>query len=411
MSSVVFEPRLSKFFLIEGKEEVIPFIVKVKGVAESKTRSAYLVAIDSSWSMDGAKIFFAKEGVIQMLRLLNPEDLVSVYSFCGKISKITSLEKASKIDRIVSAVAGIRLGGGTDIYRVLEYMYRDAEGLRRARHNSDEGSLTSVKMIMVTDGNPTVGVKDEERILGLAEKLGKHLSLSLVVGVGDDYNERLLAGIAEKTRGFFEHLKDPSRMPELFREMASRYRNLSAKDVRLFIRTPPGVGVYIYNRPAYNVRGGIEAEVGDVYENDTIDVVGEFIVPPQHRGLAYLATIGGTYMNSEGLMRELQAVNITIPCVRTASPEDIEVDEKVFKEVNLVRLASVITKDLYGTISADKIEKIVNEVLNSTVSIDRRELYTRTLDLKTQLEREGLSEEVLKKFIALISRVLSGRYD
>lgn len=407
--SIVFEPRLSKFFLVEGKEEVVPFIIRIKGVAQSKTRSIYFVAIDSSWSMDGSKIFFAKEGVIEMLKMLDSNDYVSIYSFHGKVSKVVSLEKVSNIDRIIDAVASIKLGGGTNIYEVLEHIYRDSEEAKSTAIG-DESMLISMKMVMVTDGNPTTGVKDEDKILALAEKLRKNLSLSLVVGVGDDYNERLLAGLAERVRGFFEHLKSPSKMVDLLKEMASRYRSLSAKDVRLFVKTPPGVGVYIYNRPAYNVRGGIEIEVGDVYENDTLDIVGEFIVPPQRRGMIYLATIEGEYI-SNGAKKELKYTNITMPCIHTVSPEDIEVDEKVFKEINMVRVASIITRDLYGTVSADKLSHIINEILNSTVSIDRKELYTRTIDLKTQLEREGLSEETTKKFIALITRILSGRYE
>jgi len=75
-----------------------------------------------------------------------------------------------------------------------------------------------------------------------------------------------------------------------------------------------------------------------------------------------------------------------------------------------MRMASALAKDLYGDLSAEKLEKAVEELLNTTISIDRRDLYARTIDLKSQLEREGLSPEVVKKLVALISNILSGRY-
>lgn len=409
--SLVFEPKLSKPVLIDSKEEVVPFIIRVRGAKASKTRSIYLIAMDNSLSMDGDKIFFSKEAIIQLLKLLDPEDYVTIYSFCGKVHRILGSEKISNIDKIAKTIAGIKLGGGTNIYRLLDYMYRDiANVLEELKKEEGEKVLGSVKMILVTDGIPTLGVKDENKILELAERVGQYTSISLIIGVGNDYNEKLLMGIASKTHGFFEHLNDPSKMPKILENVMSRYRSLSAKDVKLFIKPAPSIGVYIYNRSAYVAKSGLEIDVGDVHEGDTVDIVGEFIVPPQKRGMVYLASIGATYIDNEGRASEAQVSTITIPCVHNISPEDIRFDEVVFKEVNLVRMAMALARDMYGSISADKLKNIIEELTSITITIDSKELYTRTLDLKAELEKEGLSPEIVKRVVALISRVLSGRY-
>lgn len=410
--SLSFEPRLAKMFVIDGKEDVVPFVIRVKGLKSVKTRSVYFIAIDSSLSMDGAKIFFAKEAVIQMLKHLDQEDYISVYTFCGKVSKVVSMEKIKNSDKIAKLVADIKLGGGTDIYRVLEYMYKDILSLvsRAEKGNGDEATK-DVKIILVTDGNPTTGVKDENKILDVAEKLGKYTSISLVVGIGDDYNEKLLMDIASKTKGFFEHLSDPSTTPTLVDKMVSKYRALSAKNTKIFIRPAPGVGVYIYNKPAYNVKGGVEIEVGDIYGDEIVNVVGEFIVPPQKPGPIFLASMTTSYVDGNDKPIETEVATLTIPCLRAGISESLEIDDKVFKEVNIVRMASVLAKNLYGEISANKLNELVQELANMTIDIDRRDLYSRTIDLKAQLEKEGLSPEVIKKFVALLSKILSGRYE
>lgn len=73
-----------KLLIVEGREEVIPFVLRIKGSSSVKSKSIYLVGIDISLSMDGAKIFYIKEAVIQILRHLNPENHINVYSFNAK---------------------------------------------------------------------------------------------------------------------------------------------------------------------------------------------------------------------------------------------------------------------------------------------------------------------------------------
>ncbi|ADM27468.1 von Willebrand factor type A [Ignisphaera aggregans DSM 17230] len=408
--SIYVEPRLAKLFVVEGKEEVIPFVVRIRGVGSAKTRSIYLIAIDSSWSMDGEKIFFAKDAILNMVRMLDPDDYISLYSFCGKVHKVLDFIRIRDMDRIVKAVAGIKLGGGTNTYGVLEQIYMDIPSVLDRVKKEESDKIPSIRMIMVTDGNPTVGIRDEDRIIDIAERLGKYLSISLIIGVGDDYNERLLAKIALKTKGFFEHLDNPAKTSSILENMVSRYKVVSARDVELYIKPSPGIGVYIYNKPYYTSGGGVGIEIGDVYEGENIDVVGEFIVSQQKKGLTHLATITATYIDESGVTKEVEPKNIVIPCVSKVSPGDIEMDENVFKEINLIRIATTLAKDMYGGISVNQLNKIIEELTNSTIAIENRELYMRTIDLRAQLEKEGLSPDMMKKLISLITRILSGRY-
>ncbi|MEM1897435.1 MAG: VWA domain-containing protein, partial [Ignisphaera sp.] len=123
---VAVEPRLAKLFVVEDKIEAVPFIIQIKGIGSSRdTQNIYTVAIDASWSMDGAKIFRAKEATIEMLKNMSPDDLVNIYSFNNKVERVIYMSKASSYEAIADAVASIKLGGGTNIYGLLKQIYRD----------------------------------------------------------------------------------------------------------------------------------------------------------------------------------------------------------------------------------------------------------------------------------------------
>lgn len=402
---LLVEPKLARVFIVEDKIEAVPFIIRIKGVSSlPKTKSLYSIAIDSSWSMDGIKMFRAKEAVIQILKKLNPDDLITVYSFNDKIIKIVYMVNASNYESIANYIADIKLGGGTNIYRLLQQMYKDVQGL-------DRNKVDSFKFVMVTDGMPTTGVRDPDKIIDLSKKLGKYASVSLIIGVGNDYNEKLLMNIAMNTNGFFEHLDDPSKLLSTLEKMVLKYRELSAKNVKLFIKTSPGASLYIYNRPAYAVKGGLEVDVGDIYAGDVVDIVGEVILPPQKKGLVHIVSVSTNYTDEKGNSLETPAVTTSLPCLSKPSIEHLEMDEKLFSEFNVVKMASILAKDMYGRASVIEIEKIINELVNTTLALERKELYSRTIDIKTHLEQEGLSPEVVKKILSLISKIVSGRLE
>lgn len=408
MLPVAVEPRLAKLFVVEDKIEAVPFIIQIKGIGSSRdTQNIYTVAIDASWSMDGAKIFRAKEATIEMLKNMSPDDLVNIYSFNDKVERVIYMSKASSYEAIADAVASIKLGGGTNIYGLLKQIYRDYIEIK----NSSNKKMDSFKLVMVTDGVPTTGVKDEAKIVEIAKKLGEHTSISLIIGVGSDYNEKLLMDIATNTRGIFEHLSNPSKIYSIFNKIVSRYRELCAKNVKLFIKTLPGSSIYIYNRPAYAGKGGIEIDVGDIYSNDTIDVVGEVVLPPQKRGLIHIATISASYIDTENISREIPPMPLSLPCLSNPPLEHLDIDERLFKEFSMIKTATLLARDLYGKPSAEDIKKIVDELVNATLTIDRRDLYSRTIDIRSQLEQEGLSPEVVKKLVSFISKIISGRLE
>ena len=61
------------------------------------------------------------------------------------------------------------------------------------------------------------------------------------IGVGDDYNEDLMAGLAEASDANYYYVQDTEKLPEIFARELGELLNVAARDVRIEIICPDGV--------------------------------------------------------------------------------------------------------------------------------------------------------------------------
>lgn len=413
VSNIVYEIKLPKFFMIEDRNEVIPFLIKVRGIPLSKTAYVYFVGLDLSWSMEGESVFIAKRIATDAIRLLGPSSYVNVYGFCRKVSKIVDMTSVKDFDRIAKAISSARPGGGTNIYAFLEHVYRDCRAVEEELVKKGNGGSVRSILMFVSDGFPTAGVKKHGKIVEMAKKVGECVSTSMVFGVGEKVNHRLLEDIAINTHGVYTHLVELSGLPATIEKTVSRLRDVVASNVRLIVKTQHGVGVHVYNRYAYVSEWGVEIEVGDVHGDEEIDVVGEFIVPPQRRGTVLLGTVQGVYKvgTGEQKVQIMPATNITIPCISaSAVPSNATaINDATYKEINAIRIATALAKDMYGSISVERLKHVLEKLISTTIVVEAKDLYAKTIDLRSELEKEGLPPQTVDKIIALLYKVLTGK--
>lgn len=396
------ESRLGKHYIVEDKSEDVPFLIRFRCSEKfASTISLYSIAIDSSWSMDGSKIFRAKEAVLKMLKNLPPNDYINIYSFNDK-TKLVYSGKASNYREASLSVLDIKLGGGTNIYGLLKKVYSDYQYMRNR-------GIDSHKLIVITDGVPTTGAKSSSKILDIARRLGEYVSASIIVCVGSDCNDKLLMDIATSTKGVLEILDDADRLVPVVEKFAYRYRDICAKNVKMYIESIPTSSIYIYNKPSRSMGNVLEISIGDIYTYDRIDIAGEVVIPPQKVGNIYLATISIEYIDIDSTHRELPSITLSIPCLSDQTISEQAIDATIYHDIKLLKMASMITRDLYKKITILDAQKIITEFIERTSTPDAVDLYNKTIDLREHLESEGLSPEAIKKFLSLLSRILTGR--
>jgi Ca-activated chloride channel family protein len=167
---------------------------------------------DTSGSMNGAKIEQAKRALQFILNNLNPHDRFNIIRFNSEVEPFRKglVEAApASVEAARDFVAEIKAVGGTAIDDALATSF---ESLPTTRLASDDGRRTMI--VFMTDGQPTIGETNPERILANVARLNRGRARLFVFGVGDDVNTLLLDRLARDGAGTVEYVR-PSEDLEL----------------------------------------------------------------------------------------------------------------------------------------------------------------------------------------------------
>jgi Ca-activated chloride channel family protein len=166
-------------------------------VTPSVTRDLVAV-LDVSGSMSGEKLDQARAALVQLLGGLRSGDRFRVISFGSGVRRYATGWTRAVSDSVRAAQDWVRrldTDGGTNIAGALAEAF--AEPPR-------EGALGVV--VFLTDGMPTVGETDPERIAEQAER-GRGPFRVFAFGIGNDVNTYLLDRLTERARGVSEYIQ------------------------------------------------------------------------------------------------------------------------------------------------------------------------------------------------------------
>ncbi len=178
----------------------------MKVEAEEVVAKDVVLVLDVSGSMKGEKIRQAQDALIYILDQLRPEDRFNVVAFStGVRTYAQGLQPAARAADAKEWVRSLRAAGGTDINR----------GLLEALASLPSANERPAIVIFLTDGLPTEGVTDEERIVAnVTEAAGRRVRL-FTFGVGDDVNTVLLDRLAQEHRGSSAYVRPGQRIDEV----------------------------------------------------------------------------------------------------------------------------------------------------------------------------------------------------
>jgi Ca-activated chloride channel family protein len=173
-----------------------------------------IIVLDQSGSMHGEKWDQAREAVRFVLENLNRRDRFNLVVFStGYRIFAEDLQPASVADEAIEWVEGLEALGGTDIDGALSEAMRMADRER------------STVVLFLTDGLPTEGETDVEKILDHVDQLAPPNVRIFTFGVGDDVDTFLLDQLSQKFRGAGTYVRPGERVDE---EVSSLYSKISA---------------------------------------------------------------------------------------------------------------------------------------------------------------------------------------
>jgi len=158
-----------------------------------------IFALDRSGSMAGEKMDQAREALKFAVRSLNEGDEVnivdygtSVEQYADAAAEVTGESRSS----LLSYIDDLEASGGTNIHGALLASLGMLKGDDRAE-----------MVVFLTDGKPTIGERDVEKILADVERVNEADSRLFVFGVGNEVNTHLLDRLSGLNGGASTYVK------------------------------------------------------------------------------------------------------------------------------------------------------------------------------------------------------------
>jgi Ca-activated chloride channel family protein len=172
--------------------------------ASEKMAKDIILVLDHSGSMEGEKFQQAQEALKFILGHLNPEDRFNIVNFNTSVETYAAnMRPAEEADEALNWVSGQSAAGSTDLNRAL---------LETASMSDGEHPTY---VIFLTDGLPTEGETDSQRIIdNFAQSAPKNLRL-FAFGVGYDVDTYLLDSLTQEHQGTSTYVQPGDRLDEI----------------------------------------------------------------------------------------------------------------------------------------------------------------------------------------------------
>jgi Ca-activated chloride channel family protein len=288
-----------------------------------------------------SKLDVAMEAARRLLESshLQPEDTVTLIQFDDRSQVVASGKIGTDRPQLLEAVSRLpEFSGGTQM----------APGLRNAETElrKQVGGSASRTVLLLTDGLAI----DEEDCRRAATVLAELRARVVALGVGEEYNEDLLADICSITQGKPYDFRDMTALPQIFEtELGAATRQVVA-DVQLTVKTVRDVRLVsatrVYPSLADLDASKVPLQLGSLEAGDHSIFILELDVPERPAVRARLAQLGVTYqVPAQGYRGEIPPVDMTVEFT-TDESLTASVDPEVMGYVqqrnvdNLVRQAS-----------------------------------------------------------------------
>ena len=262
-----------------------------KPQAASRPPLDIALVLDRSGSMGGEKIALAREAAKRVVALLRDTDRCAFVAYDDEV--ITPVRSGFVTDAhrqlLYSALDELEARASTDLFggwtAGAEEVSADAEGRIR-------------RVLLLSDGLANQGLVDHAQILPHVRELAQRGVGTSTFGVGRDFDELLMAGIAEAGSGHFYFIEQARQIPDFLTSELGEILATVARSASVRIAAPQSIRIDCINE----LPTSHEAfDLGDLAEGSTIDLCFALEIPETFEGpLTLQAPLAWTALDGRG---------------------------------------------------------------------------------------------------------------
>lgn len=194
-----------------------------------------VIVLDRSGSMAGAKMANARSAIRGLLDRLGPSDRFALVSYASDVRRETGLLPMTPThrERLRATIDRVRAGGGTNL----------GGGLRMGIDSLRAAAVSEgvSRVVLISDGRANEGVVDPDRLGRMAAEATEHRLSVSTVGVGADFNERLMTALADRGTGAYYFLDRPEAFAAVFESAFREARQAVATGLEIRVPLPDGI--------------------------------------------------------------------------------------------------------------------------------------------------------------------------
>lgn len=224
------------------------------------------LVLDRSGSMASEdKLVQVKNAARFIVDNLDKNDILSLVTYESSVQTVVPAQAITNKRKIMALIDQITPGGSTNLSGGM------LQGYAEVAKNLKPGQVNRV--LLLSDGLANTGITNSEKLQEICrEKEGQGIAISSF-GVGADYDEDMLQGLADRGRGNYYFIASSEQISPIFSKEMTGLLAMAAQNVRLELNTVPGISVTDVIGFTYNSnKKSSSVALGDIFSNDHLTV-------------------------------------------------------------------------------------------------------------------------------------------
>lgn len=227
------------------------------------------IVLDKSTSMQGSMMDKIKKEIINLVRELKDEDIISIVTFSDWAEILLPPIKVKDIGNEIIKIYSIFASGGTEILKGLN------EGFTVLRNLDNSGAKL---LYLITDGH-TYG--DDEECIKIVRETSEEGIIFQAVGVGEDWNDDFLDNLSRISGGETQFVTSSNELYNLLKKKIQNFGIIFSKSAKISFNLHPKVKINYAFRVGPDLSRleiGSDIHLGSLYAGKHLRVVFELVI-------------------------------------------------------------------------------------------------------------------------------------